>query len=279
MDQLSEDLEPGPNLSKFFTYNENSIQAMSDPYLWFSTLGAFNDPFEGSVEISTEFDPKDWWSTADIIGSSHPENSGFALIAKAMKSQNRSGAYENKDVFVRSLTTRLKQSLARHGYCCFFKEHEVTETSDILMWGHYGNGLRGFKVVFDSQELISSLPITTVRAPVKYGLELPAFDILDYAQSSATALSRAGKAFSSIPLTAHLRTKHEAWAYEKEYRFISPETGAHKFAATSIKEVIFGEKMPSSQQKVLQSVISANSPNTVFKSASVSKTSYGLVIR
>lgn len=278
MDRLAENLEPGLTLSKFFTFNENSIQAMSEPYLWFSTLEAFNDPFEGAVELSTDFNPEEWNSTANLIRSRHPENSGYALLANAMRAGDVVGGFETRELFIKALATRFKERLSKHGYCCLFKDHELTEKSDILMWGHYGNGLKGFKVIFDSERLIASLPKTTARAPIRYGTSIPRLDILETARRSAEALSGSDRAIAALTASEHLRTKHEAWEYEKEYRFISPQTGAHKFDPASIKEVIFGEKMPISQQKVIRSVISINSPTTLFRTATVSKTSYGLII-
>jgi len=40
-------------LHKFYTFNENNLAALSDSYLWFSPLDAFNDPFEGLVQSTS----------------------------------------------------------------------------------------------------------------------------------------------------------------------------------------------------------------------------------
>jgi len=278
MDRLSELREPGPTISKFFTYNENSIQAMSEPYLWFSTLDAFNDPFEGAIELESTGEPMEWLNVAQMIEKRYPGDSGYALMAAAMRQSWSSGGFETREIFTNHLKKRFIERSKAYGYCCLVNDHEIVDESDILMWGHYGNGLKGFKVIFDSKMLIASLPTDIARAPILYGKSIPTLDILQHSRASAGAMQDGEKAKAVLDATTHIRTKHHAWSYEKEYRFISPTPGAHKFASSSIKQVVFGEKMPASQRKVLSSVLTANSPDIVFLTAKVSKGSYDLII-
>lgn len=278
MHRLSEIREPGPTLSKFFTYNENSIQAMSEPYLWFSTLDAFNDPFEGAMQLADTIDPMEWVKVAKMIEEKYPDDPGYRLMAAAMRQGWNGGGFETREQFTNHLRRKFIERSKAYGYCCLVDDRDVARESSILMWGHYGNGLKGFKVTFHSELLIASLPVNVARAPIVYGQSIPSLDILKHSRTSAESNNDQEKALVALTATSHIRTKHEAWSYEKEYRFISPEPGAHAIDAASIKEVVFGEKMPSSQRKVLSSVLSANAPGIAFRTARVSAGSYDLVI-
>lgn len=278
MHRLSEIYEPGPTLSKFFTYNQNSIQAMSEPYLWFSTFAAFNDPFEGAIQLADTIDPMEWGKVAAMIEAKYPNDPGYRLMAAAMRQGWSGGGFETRAQFVNHLQTKFIERSRANGYCCFVDDGEVSVESNILMWGHYGDGLKGFKVSFDSESLIASLPDTVARAPIHYGQSIPKLDILKHSRVAAEATNDAEKALVALTATSHIRTKHEAWRYEQEYRFISPTPGAYTFDAKSIKTVIFGEKMLPSQRKVLSSVLSANTSSIEFKTARVSPGSYDLVI-
>lgn len=188
------------------------------------------------------------------------------------------GGFETRDQFVNHLKTQFIERSRANGYCCFVDDGVVSVESNILMWGHYGDGLKGFKVTFDSASLIASLPKTVARAPILYGQSIPTLDILEHYRIAAEATSDHERALVALTATSHIRTKHDAWRYEQEYRFISPTPGAHSFDAKSIKSVVFGEKMPPSQRKVLSSVLSANTSSIEFKTARVSPGSYDLVI-
>jgi hypothetical protein len=115
MHQLSDIREAGPTLSKFFTYNENSIRAMSEPYLWFSTFAAFNDPFEGAIQLADTVDPKEWGKVAAMIEARHPHDPGYRLMVAAMRQCGRVGTGVVLRLEISSLTISRLNSLNDQG--------------------------------------------------------------------------------------------------------------------------------------------------------------------
>lgn len=267
---------PSKTLSKFFTFNENSLQALSEPYFWFSRPEDFNDPFESKVSIIY---PDNVWKCIeafDALAARSTQEDWRERSAAA-----RETAQTDPNYVLEQLRPRLEEietfsfeKVRKASMCCFFNEQDNKKDDlNILMWAHYGNGLKGFKVEFESQILIDTLPKEIAMLPVAYSKKFPTVKMLDL----VNAYARSDISGAALLLVAHIGTKHSAWKYEKEYRFISDTRGEHKYDAKAIKTVTFGEKMPEAQRKVIAAVTRSINPNIHYYEAKRSSDSYQLI--
>lgn len=269
-------VEPSKTLSKFFTFNENSLQALSEPYLWFSKPEDFNDPFEGKVSIIYPTDAYECIDAFDRLAErgQQPNWRELSAIAREMAKLDPKRVLQSLEPKIKEIESVSFKAVRASSFCCLFNENDnKEEDQDILMWSHYGNGLKGFKVEFDSSKLVNSLPDSTARLAVSYSDNFPAVKMLDLidAYSSGEILN------ATILTSAHIGTKQSAWKYEKEYRFISDRRGEHAYDPESIKAITFGEKMPAPQRKVLMAVTKSINPKIEFFIATRSVDSYRLL--
>lgn len=269
-------VEPSKTLAKFFTFNENSLQALSEPYLWFSRPEDFNDPFEGKVSILYPTNADECINSFDALAEAgqHSNWRELSAIARKMAEQYPERVLESFKPNIEEIERLSFEAVRESSFCCLFNDDsDKGDDQDILMWSHYGNGLKGFKVEFDSSKLVESLPESTARLPVRYSENFPTVKMLDLIDAYANK-----KIVDATVLTvAHIGHKHSAWKYEKEYRFISRKRGEHTYDPSSIRSITFGEKMPAPQRKVLISITRSINPNIEFFIASRSIDSYRLV--
>ncbi len=271
--------EPSRYLSKFYSFNQNNLEALSTPYLWFSHMGEFNDPFEGHVNIVYPDNVERCIEAFDKIKEKGLDESWreYSNNAKQLSKIDPQGVIDAFGPTFKSIEEISLNVFRDASYCCLFDkdpEDSKNEDRDILMWSHYGDGLKGFKIIFDSHLLIKSLPNTVARTPVHYTDDYPTIDFLDLLKSySSSDIQKA--IFLLVP---HACTKHTAWSTENEYRFISKEHGKIEYSAQAIKKVIFGEKMPLVQRKIITSILNAHDIQFETFVAKRSNKSYSLII-
>jgi len=239
----------------------------------------FNDPFEGQVKIIY---PDNAARCIDVfdrmkergIDDSWREHSNNAKRILKHDPQAVIDGFAPTLKNIEEISLNVFRNLS---YCCLFNgklEDAENEDRDILMWSHYGDGLKGFKIIFESSLLIESLPKTISRTPVQYSDNFPTIDLLELLESySGSDIYR-----SILLLMRHACTKHKAWSMENEYRFISQEHGSIEYSAHAIKKVIFGEKMPPAQRKVITSILSAHGIHFEIFIARRNRDSYSLAI-
>lgn len=268
--------EPSKTLSKFFTFNENSLQALSEPYLWFSNPEDFNDPFEGKVSVIYPTDAYECIDAFDRLAErgQQPNWRELSATARKMAKLDPKRVLQSLEPKIKEIESLSFKTVRESSFCCLFNEDDKKEEDqNILMWSHYGNGLKGFKVEFDSSKLVKSLPDSLARLAVSYSDDFPVVKMLDLIDAFSS-----GKILDATILTsAHIGTKQSAWKYEKEYRFISHRRGEHAYDPASIKTITFGEKMPAPQRKVLMAVTKSINPNIEFFIATRSVDSYRLL--
>jgi hypothetical protein len=127
-------------------------------------------------------------------------------------------------------------------------------STDVLMWGYYGNGKNSFCVGFDTIGLVKKLYCTFSK--VRYTPNVITWSFLaDEEQLNDT-----------------LYTKHTDWQHEKEWRFVTPLIDSDKdrsvrFDKSLIKEVILGPKIDKqSQEHIIKTLkIEYNSVVKLYK--------------
>ena len=125
-------------LYKYRTGSIQDITNLSAGKIWFADPTKFNDPFDCVYEVNS------------------PTLDEFQDLLKVW---SRDGELNSKDIEeisenpqeVQKVTNGLRNGVGKalkaiNGVCCF---SELVD--DLLMWGHYANGHRGFCLEFDTQ--------------------------------------------------------------------------------------------------------------------------------
>lgn len=270
---------------KFHSFNENNITALESYSVWFSKPKHFNDPFEGiyidnTQEMSDEefvkFCRENRQNSKFLNIFSPPRNFDEWLTSIYLNGK----ASEYKQEFQRRGITALRmhqESFYKSGVCCFIMDIDTNPIANTLMWGHYGDGLKGYALgiskephdIFDGNDI--------ANFPVNYEPEPP--------KLNATEMIKAliGKDYNSLTFKdieiaiKIVNTKHKEWNYENELRFMSLKRGNQlvKYSENSIDSVYIGEKMPSWQKNTLIHIAKQNGINNFFE-AKVNKTSYSV---
>lgn len=171
-----------------------------------------------------------------------------------------------------------RKDISTLSYFCLFRENiERPAREQLLMWSNYSDGLRGMRLEFDTSKLINSLrvkPGTVIAHPIQYVSEPPTVSTLDYLAllSDKLTLEAAARIIFS-----RVACKNEVWSYEQEYRLISHTHGGVEYCPSAVREIIFGEKMPDSQKRVIHKIFKAHGAETTFRVAKISRSNYEML--
>jgi len=235
------------SLYKFHAFNENSVSALEAYSAWFAKPVSFNDPFEGLYkEILSPLNNESMTEMALGISEKDPLFKYF-LQPENINNGTMTGALTQ----VAQMTFRGQQdNFYKSGICCFISDGEVNPFEEPLMWGHYGDGLKGFMLQFDNvfDEIFESESLTAV--PVTYENEPPIIHCLEFMKKHL----KTGSAASDV--IKIMTTKSKQWEYENEVRFISFKNGGQlfKFRKNAIKSITVGSKMPDWQKRKIKAI-------------------------
>jgi hypothetical protein len=189
-----------------------------------------------------------------------------------------------------------------------------SEADNLLMWSHYGDGLRGFCVMFDEasimqgdapgyildvayldtppqvdsfiygvawdQDWYSHVAIEETESAIRYqGRTDLQGDIEMYKASGAEALRTMRTMWQHV-----FATKPAEWKYERERRLLvqtrmtdmSPLLRG--YSREAVKEVIIGERMPDNYRDRLLAVLREHYPNAMVRTARRAQGAYTLAI-
>jgi hypothetical protein len=251
-------------LYKYWRVSERSLNALSERKLYAQHFTRFNDPFECGAhflagQIDREVEPERFAALIRAWGFDDPESAPIE---------------ETEEYFEQFESYNLEMSLPGVRICCF-----ASEVDNLLMWSHYGDGLRGFCVEFDEaiiSETIGKLAgfpfitdVTYADAPPSVdGMVLGVLDDqVDYAymcfheEKNDFWLEEAKRLESQIQdlFRQGFATKPLAWSYEQERRLIV-QTDQHdmepltiQFPSEAVKSIILGDLMsPEDRARIEQ---------------------------
>jgi hypothetical protein len=182
------------------------------------------------------------------------------------------------------------------------------------MWSHYGDGLRGFCIVFDEPSIANADP-EGYLLDVAYLQVPPTVDSLVYGiawdqdwfsqtavDETTTAIEYQGRKDlqAEIPMYEEagaeaIRMMHDIWRhafgtkpaewnYERERRLLV-QSGREdelpilrKYPFEAIKQVVVGERMPLDYRRRLEAILSKACGDVPVATASRSSSTYGLEI-
>lgn len=278
------DQELPKRLYRYYSGIPRDIQSIKESYLWFSTLDKMNDAFEGAHYLEkrnlTLSACKSIIRRTLISAGTAPALAERAIEKKlkAYKSEKEKVAFMVKSI--EETHSETYKTIINQGYCSMIGEDEtqeesLTEVQHLLMWGHYGKGLSGFRVEFHCGELIESLEKNYQIASDKviYSSTPPVLDpVKVFAGILLGEFAENQMAYEQI--RPCYMTKHLAWSYEQELRLSALTPGRKNFTPPCIKEIVIGAKMETAQQKDLIKIVKSASPKARIKIASISKHKY-----
>jgi Protein of unknown function (DUF2971) len=173
--------------------------------------------------------------------------------------------------------------------CCF-----CPEISNLLMWSHYADGLRGFCLKFDETALFKPDEHIAL-VPVIYSDKPPVIDTLVYSVTEDQFEYAVEHGYEEYEgelrrmelnemLQAAFASKPAEWSYEKEVRLIiqSPQEDknpmSYKYASNALKSIIIGEKMPADFRLRIANVLTKLKTDITTKIAVRSSQEYRLII-
>jgi hypothetical protein len=277
-------------LFKYFRFDEWSIRNLRDNTLYLNHHSFFNDPFECRCEIRTGF-PK--------LGDG---SSRFADVLRAWGFERADDevALENYDEYMISLEGTepdIEYYIDSARITCFSRRPD-----NLLMWAHYGDGLRGFCIEFDEGQILASqenanlYEVLYAESPSVVDASVMAVlhDQWYYNNDAffeTEALSKCLGNDKSFELSlyesgikdAHdqiqelyqkmLATKPIAWSYEEELRLIDCSQREDSLGITlpypvsAIKSVVFGEKISRDHEQAIVEIVSQMSASIELKRA------------
>mgnify|MGYP001172365836 CR=1 FL=1 len=214
-------------LYKYGCLNQHSEELFVAPRVWFSSPSELNDPFEcrpwykfdGSLDQIADVAQKMLQKQCPDLTSNMAAAEAARLVLEG----------RHRDLQVQKLVRQVSARwLSNVGLFCL-----SSVCDNILMWSHYADQHHGYCVEFSSA---NDDYMFGAAEPVSYSPEYPVVEFFNASIDKQTQLT--------------FLTKHEGWAYEREWRIIDTKRGAgfRPYPAKLFKGVIFGLRMPESDR-------------------------------
>lgn len=252
------------NLYKFQSVNINAISALSDQSLWFSKQESFNDPFEGIFKLDNSCSDSDLINLGvDCVLETQEMTKSDALQQVNKRfSQNPTEFRKSMTDFALSLNDRLREYAKNCGILSLSADipgDDRSHVANMLMWSHYGDGLRGYCLQFHGQKLYKSFSKLNIRNKFSWAK-------MDYDRVPRTIGLFSGADSKKLDYLKALQIKHEQWDYECECRIFSNSVGLNKFSKDALKAIYIGEKMPENEELLLVEIMERQYPEAdIFK--------------
>jgi hypothetical protein len=268
------------SIYKFHAISINSLASLATKAIWFSSQESLNDPFEG-ISIINEPQSNNEKISQSIKFFTHLISKEKGISEQHARDIALEKYIKEPEQFLMLTTEQAKnennmaRSVARnmgiYSTAADIPKDTHIQVSNMLLWSHYGDGLRGFCIKFNAKKLYQSLidnnsesnfgwaKVNYVNKPHEINLFSPIDD----------------KNFSYL---RQLQKKHDQWVYEGECRIICDKTGYKRFDANAIEKIYIGEKIDPSQERLLLTVIEHNYPDAEIFKVKIDNMSYGVRI-
>jgi hypothetical protein len=259
------------HLYKFREVNINNLTSLAKNQLWFSSLNDLNDPFEGCHIKDNNIDPE-LSSGSKLKPKNDVNEHQYQEILNKLNLTK--GEFTSKELFQRLAETDfdifIKIVHDSKVVCFSIEQEENNPLTNNLMWSHYANGLRGYCLVFNEEDLLKDIDSSTSEATrsiiVKYQDHPNIIKLNDFIQSEVLPSDECMDFVEKVTETA--ATKSSDWKYENEFRIMSlSKSNVHCYSPSTLKEIIVGDKMPSAEKSLLLSVVKGANPNIIIKTA------------
>ena len=240
------DWRPMPDrLFKYQPFTVRSLRNLKDRTLWFSAPKKFNDPFDCALSVFDEPNDEDLNRLL-----------GHAATKTGMNEQRQERVFQN-DTAMEMARRRVRETIQRTQQDVLNTPRGVASfgetATNLLMWGHYADGHRGFCLEFDG----TVEPFVRAKK-VRYQSEFPRVNPVEVLLPTAST--------PNIQ-EAFLMTKAECRRYEDEWRLLHKQADhAYTYPWSALKAVHFGAAMPFVDLEII-ALILLGSPTKLFRIA------------
>lgn len=219
---------------RYYRINENFIETLSGPYLWFSKPDQLNDPFDcmDVIEGNASIEEIRWYVGRYLDDPIAQGKYGDAAADGYKPLSKDDAALEKfRTGFQKSVSFFHWAKMKQISVCCFSDQADVP-----LMWSHYADGHRGVCVAYDTEKLIENAKFSLYE--VEYTPEFPTWNpVKERMIHGETDL------FNVRFDQSVLCTKTMDWTYEQEHRLLSHSEGRNEISKNAIFAVLLGYKM------------------------------------
>ncbi len=240
-------------LFRYVRDDDNLLDTLSTPYLWFTSRESLNDPFDltNVLEINSSDEDLIWYMSKYIPKPLADKVSNVPLEFLADKEKRKSMVNSMKHILA-SLHKIYMESI---GLCCFSFDNNSS-----LMWSHYGGSHKGVCMVVDTKNFISEFSLIKVD----YKENLSKWNMIESRKKWGNTMDYQSN-FDQVVLG----TKYKNWSYENEYRLISRKTGKHILYPEALLGVIFGSKMKEERKNQIKERLVTKNSNLKFVDSSL----------
>lgn len=262
------------HLYKFQNVSINSLSALTNQSMWFANQASFNDPFEGIYCLDESIDENE---LIDLGVNSFVETQGFSYpealeVVSKRYSVNPTEFREVMIGFAREINKKLEDYAKNCGILSLASDipgDSRSQISNMLMWSHYADGLRGFCLKFDTKELYDSCGELNHDSKFSWAK-------MDYDTKPRQIRLASGANHKNFDYLKALQIKHEQWCYECECRLFSSRVGLKKFSKESLMAVYIGEKMPAKEETLLLDIVENQYPKAEIHQVIVDSDSFAI---
>lgn len=266
-------------LYKYESLDIHKLDALNCSYLYFAPPESFNDPFDCSLFIETlKITDEDFPEYFEEIFNegvekhlSNIKKEGHKFISDKFEyMKNKKSQTTDKINFVNDMIKKgSKQSqdhvLKKIGITC------LSEFNDnILMWGHYSKGHKGYCLEFDTQKFPEEFKENAFHVIYKEGIHI-------YEPEKSFL-----KKYSNLPFSEkypQLFTKSDHWKYEEEWRIINPSANSKEtYNPEALSSIIFGLNMSDNDKNIIKNIFKDKVYKPKYIEPTLSKSEYKIVI-
>jgi hypothetical protein len=256
---------------KFISYDRDGffLRNLENRQIYCRYFRNFNDPYESHYGTRLSAKSSNYVKSRRLIEITDPD----FLSERANINNEDVGRWLNSNAKALSVYSLKKaQELMQNVRFCSFSKN----WKNILMWGHYANGVRGACLIFDKDEIRKGRSAYTVAGQNVDAAVLPFIDVsysklpavLDVENIIVQANNKniTDKEKSDLCLSLYKRclgTKYKDWRYEEEVRLlihhygdIGQEDILYQYNDAALKGVIVGFKSTASDIEGLSKAIS-----------------------
>jgi Protein of unknown function (DUF2971) len=219
-------------LYKYQPFSTLSLSNLTNRQIWFSKPTAFNDPFDCAMCFRVGPWPDDEIGALyESLRTQFGKSLQFDHLYMSDGRPNERFRTECASGAMKSLADLRDMMVNERGVACFSEKND-----DVLMWGHYADGHRGFCLEFDT----SFEPFHKAFS-VEYAREIPTVD--------PAVLRKTAPDGSIVKM---FRTKFEAWSYEKEWRVFHREGNTpYGYGVDALTGIYFGSAMSETHRDII----------------------------
>ncbi|KEQ19353.1 DUF2971 domain-containing protein [Endozoicomonas numazuensis] len=249
------------SLFKFRAGNDNDLDALHQDYIWFPSCASLNDPFEGMAFIdSSNIDSRLYQKFRDKFNEKCKETSGRHRCDDHL--DDKEFVHQWFKAYVEAWRQKTAIFSASKAYSVagyrLTPEHVL---GSMALWGHYADGLRGYCIEYNFEQLEKSLkdhnPERGIGSSgVEYSNTLrPILSLKTYIEDYVS-----GDRINTVTeIQKTFTTKHKStWHHEQEARlFAAGKDGKCEFDSSCIRAVYLGEKMSDEKKRSIKACLDA----------------------